>query len=329
MITIGSCFSGIGGFELGLERAIPNSKTIWHCEKDEFCRKILRKHWPDSHIYQDIKHMHTQEVQRPDILCAGFPCQDISVAGKKEGIYGKKSGLFWDLESLICRIRPSIVVLENVPNIVRLGGREVLGALTELGYNAEWTIISARQFGAPHLRKRWFLVAYSNRLRRMEHKRLEKEIQQPFLEGIQQKKSQQPVMPKSAHSSSPYAAHSYSQRLDNLQLRSSTEGSSQTTSTEKSYALEQNSSNAANSISIRAQVQTFRGYSGQQMSRSNGEKRRFWEEGETPSPLCGVDDGIPKRVDRIRALGNAIVPQCSEYIGHCIVRSGLLDELIR
>lgn len=329
MITIGSLFSGIGGFELGLERAIPNSRTIWQCEQDSFCRSILAKHWPGIKIYEDIKTMNTKEVERPDILCGGFPCQDISVAGKGEGIHGKKSGLWWHMSALIGRLRPSIIVLENVPAITFRGGKEVLGSLAEFGYDAEWTIISAQQFGAPHLRKRWFCVAYSSSFRRMEHKRLKKEIQQSRELRVQREESSQPSMPESAHSSSPYAAHSHSQRLDNLQLRSSTEGSSQTTSTEKSYALEQNSSNAAHSISIRAQVQTIRGYSGQQMSRSNGEKRRFWQKGETPSPLCRVDDGIPQRVDRIRALGNAIVPQCSEYIGHCIVQSGLLEELIR
>lgn len=290
MITIGSLFSGIGGFELGLERAIPKSRTIWQCEQDSYCRSILAKHWPGIKIYEDITKMDTAEVQRPDILCGGFPCQDISVAGKGEGIHGAKSSLWWHMHALISRIRPDIIVLENVPAITFRGAREVLGSLSDIGYDAEWTTISARQFGAPHLRRRWFCVAYSNRFRRMEHKRLKKEIQQPREQRVQREESSQPSMPESAHSSSPYAA---------------------------------------NSISIRAQVQTVRGYSSQQMSGSNGEKRRFWEEGETPSPLCGVDDGIPKRVDRIRALGNAIVPQCSEYIGHCIVQSGLLEELRR
>ena len=158
MITIGSLFSGIGGFELGLERAIPNSKTIWQCEQNEFCRKILKKHWPDATIYTDITKMDTQEVPFVDIMCGGFPCQDISLTGKGAGINGKKSGLWWFMHGCISRLRPSVIVLENVPAITFRGGIDVVGAITELGYDCEWGIVPAggpKGFGAPHLRKRW------------------------------------------------------------------------------------------------------------------------------------------------------------------------------
>jgi DNA (cytosine-5)-methyltransferase 1 len=298
MITIGSLFSGIGGFELGLERAIPNSRTIWQCEQDSFCRSILAKHWPGIKIYEDITKMDTAEVQSPDILCGGFPCQDISTAGKGAGIHGKKSGLWWHMAALISRIRPPIIVLENVPAVTFRGGREVLGSLAELGYDAEWTIISARQFGAPHLRKRWFCVAYSSSYRRMEHKRLEKEIQQSRERRVQREESSKSSMSESTHSSSPYAAHSHSTRCKKQSMYPKCMG--------KKSRFECRSGKAGRT-----------------------DQRHYWKRFTSPSPLCGVDDGISKRVDRIRALGNAIVPQCSEYIGHCIVQSGLLEELRR
>jgi len=264
MIKIGSVFSGIGGFELGLERAIPNSQTIWQCEQDKYCRSILQKHWPDAKMYDDITKMDTAEVERPHILCGGFPCQDISVAGKGAGIHGKKSGLWWHMHALISRFRPSIIVLENVPAISFRGAREVLGSLAQIRYDAEWTTISARQFGAPHLRKRWFCVAYPHSKRK-------------------------PDSPK------------YETSMGRL----------------SSY-----------SISLRAQIQTEGKQPTKQMLRGTGEKWNFWKKRPSESPLCAVDDGISQRVARLKALGNAIVPQCSEYIGHCIVRSGLLETIV-
>ena len=272
MIKIGSVFSGIGGFELGLERAIPNSQTIWQCEQDKYCRSILQQHWPDAKMYDDITKMDTAEVERPHILCGGFPCQDISVAGKGGGIHGKKSGLYWHLYALISRFRPSIVVLENVPAISFRGAREVLGSLAQIGYDAEWTTISARQFGAPHLRKRWFCIAYSY------HRSKATEIQ-----------AGRKINPLCDTRRGHETSHSYCKR---------------------------------------AQVQTNRKYTSEQMLRGNGEKWNFWKKGASESPLCAVDDGIPQRVARLKALGNAIVPQCSEYIGHCIVRSGLLETIV-
>ncbi len=283
MITIGSLFSGIGGFELGLERAIPNSKVIWQCEQDRFCRSILQKHWHGVKIYEDITKMDTQEVQRPDILCGGFPCQDISTAGKGAGIHGKKSGLWWHMAALIGRIRPDIIVLENVPAITFRGGREVLGSLAQIGYDAEWTVISAKQFGAPHLRRRWFLVAYSNSNRSLQAR--EQRTCETDREGakIQQRRPQE-----STNSHSP-----------------SSKGAG------KSSRVQEKNKESYLPFYIR------------------GGETNYWQESPTQSPLCSLDDGIPDRLARLKALGNAIVPQCSEYIGHCIVQSGLLEELTR
>ena len=98
-----------------------------------------------------------------DVICGGFPCQDISVAGDGGGLNGKRSGLWWEMHRVIGEIRPKVVVLENVAALVVRGLREVLGGLAEIGYDAEWTTLSAAQFGAPHLRNRLFIVAYPMR----------------------------------------------------------------------------------------------------------------------------------------------------------------------
>ena len=150
----------------------------------------------------------------------------------------ENAGLWWEMHRIIRDIRPRVVVLENVSAITFRGGLSVIGSLTEIGYLCEWGIISARQFGAPHLRKRWFCVAYS--------------------------------------------------------------------------------------ISIRAQVQTERRQPAEQVLRSQSQNGIFWQKWPAKSPICRVDDGIPHRVAKIRALGNAIVPQCSEYIGRLIHESGVL-----
>ena len=242
MIRIGSLFSGIGGFELGLERAIPESNTIWQVEQNTFCQKVLKKHWPDALIYDDVCSVGKHNLQPVDIICGGFPCQDISTAGKKEGIHAKRSGLLWEMFRIIGELRPGIAVLENVPNLITLGMSEVLGSLASIGYDSEWCIISAKKFGAPHLRKRVFIVAYSNRppsQRNRSSFRIQKKPAKP---------------------------------IDLFHRTGAT----------------------------------------------------YWEKTKAPPPVCRAYDGVSNRLDRLRALGNAIVPQCSEWIGHKIWDSGLL-----
>ena len=160
MTTIGSLCSGIGGFELGFESAIPGAHTIWQVEQDPFCLRVLEKHWPDARRYHDVRQV--RELQTPDILLAGFPCQDISRAGRMAGLDGEQSGLFWEVFRIVGELRPRIVCLENVSDLAFRGLPTVLAALSSLGYHTEWTTISAAQFGAPHLRQRLFIVAHAN-----------------------------------------------------------------------------------------------------------------------------------------------------------------------
>jgi DNA (cytosine-5)-methyltransferase 1 len=163
-MTHGSLFSGIGGFDLAAKNV--GFTNIWCCEIDTFCQKILRKNFPKVEIYSDIQSLSNPEPV--DILSGGFPCQDISNAktwnsnGKfrVSGINGKRSGLWSEFARIIKSIKPKYVIIENVPALTKKGFEKVLYDLAVIGYDAEWTIISAAEFGAPHLRKRIWIVAY-------------------------------------------------------------------------------------------------------------------------------------------------------------------------
>lgn len=154
-MLIGSLFSGIGGLELGLERAGVGS-TVWQCEIDPYARAVLAKHWPDAIRFDDITKMHY--VPPVDLICGGFPCQDISNAGKRAGIEGSRSGLFYELMRVVRLVRPRFVVLENVAALLGRGMGDVLGELSESGYDAEWDCVPASAVGAPHQRDRVFII---------------------------------------------------------------------------------------------------------------------------------------------------------------------------
>lgn len=151
----GSLFAGAGGFDLGFDAA--GLKCKWQVEIDEYRRNILNQRWPDAEQWDDIT---TFEPTPVDIVCGGFPCQDISNAGKRAGIEGERSGLWSEYVRVIRTIRPRFVVIENVAAILVRGFDRVLGDLASLGYDAEWECIPASAFGAYHERERVFVVAY-------------------------------------------------------------------------------------------------------------------------------------------------------------------------
>ena len=252
MIKVGSLFAGIGGFEKGIEDAFDGmAETVWQVEQNSFCQKVLKKHWPNATIYDDVRTVGKHNLEPVHILCGGFPCQSISVAGKREGLENEnKSGLWWEMHRIIGELQPRITLLENVANVLSVGGPDVVGSLAQIGYDCEWTVISARQFGAPHIRKRWFGVAYPNSKR----------------------------IPQQSGISFSVGETRFSK------CRSSKDGGI---------------------------------YS-----------RNYWKKFPIESPLCRRDDGIPNRMDRVAALGNAIVPQCSEWVARQVLNSGLLDDLL-
>jgi DNA (cytosine-5)-methyltransferase 1 len=162
MLSIGSCFSGIGGLELGLEWT-GEFQTKWQIENDEYASRVLSKHWPGVKRYSDIR-----DVVRPepvDLICGGFPCQDVSIAGARKGLGGKRSTLWSEMFRLVCEVRPRWVVAENVPGLLSSdNGRffgNILRDLAGAGYDAEWKTISAKSIGAMHRRERIFIIAYS------------------------------------------------------------------------------------------------------------------------------------------------------------------------
>jgi DNA (cytosine-5)-methyltransferase 1 len=241
-------FSGIGGFSLGLERT-GGFETVAFCEIDPFCRRVLAKHWPEVPCYHDVRELTAERLAAdgivPDVICGGFPCQDISISGSRAGLGGSRSGLWSEFSRLIGELRPSYVVVENVANLLS-GPNEwpgawfgrILGDLAELRCDAEWENIPAIALGTPHRRERVWLVAYPNASRLSGHK--------SEWNGI---------------------------RIHEV---------------------------AASTI-----------------FRDGNVPSRSWP--SLSSISRRMADGIPRPVDRVRSLGNAVVPQIPELIGRAIL----------
>lgn len=156
-------FSGVGGFSLGLERT-GGFRTVALCEIQDFQRRILSKHWPEVPIYNDVRTLTANILRRDgitvDVICAGFPCGDISIAGKGQGIDGARTGLWREIIRLAEELVPRFIILENVAQIRSRGLERLLSALDAIGYDAEWHCIPAAHVGAPHRRDRLWLIAH-------------------------------------------------------------------------------------------------------------------------------------------------------------------------
>ena len=135
----------------------------WQVEIDDYARRVLAKHWPDVRRHDDVRTFPPEPIEewKVDVICGGFPCQDISYAGKGAGLAGERSGLFYELARVVRVLGPRIVVLENVAALLTRGLDAVLGTLASLGYDAEWECLPAAAFGAPHIRDRVFILAYA------------------------------------------------------------------------------------------------------------------------------------------------------------------------
>ena len=249
-LTFGSLFAGIGGFDLGFERAGMVCK--WQVEIDDYANRVLSKHWPAVHRERDIRQCGRHNLQRVDVICGGFPCQDISYAGLGAGLDGERSGLFFEAIRVVRELQPRIVVLENVAALLTRGLDRVLGTLAEVGYDAEWHCIPAAAVGAPHIRERVFILAYAE-----------------------------------------YAG------------------------------LERGRRAACTGTTMRhsAGIRQFKPQShkgkAQEIHAGSAGGATVWDGKHC---ICRVADGIPNRVDRLRGLGNAVVPQVAEFIGRQIVQ---------
>jgi DNA (cytosine-5)-methyltransferase 1 len=275
-LTVGSLFSGIGGIDLGLQRA--GFKIAWQVEIDPYAQKVLTKHWPHVARYGDIRTVGKHNLTPVDLLAGGFPCQDISTSGTRAGIAeGTRSGLWSEFYRIVCELQPQYVLVENVSALLFRGIERVLGDLAQSGYDAEWQCIRASDVGAPHRRERIFIIAYPN------SKRCDNGGNHWQGGHLQDNR------------------HRYSTTLyqngQELQLEP-----------------RQNSKDAPNSHSKRLErPELF----GRDINlRSFAANTDWW----THSPNMGrVVHGLPNRVDRLRGLGNAVVPQVAEYIGRCIL----------
>jgi hypothetical protein len=157
-VRVGSLFAGIGGFDLAARWM--GWETVWFSEVDEYAAARLAEHFPGVPNHGDITQIDFAAVEPIDMLCGGFPCQDVSQAGPRVGIEGARSGLWTHYARAIRDLRPRYAVVENTPGLLHRGMGRVLGDLAELGYAAEWAVLSAGELGAPHLRERVWIVAY-------------------------------------------------------------------------------------------------------------------------------------------------------------------------
>lgn len=191
-LVFGSLFSGIGGIDLGLERA--GMKCIWQVEFDEFCLKVLKKHWPDVRRYKDVKKVNWKKVKKVNLLAGGFPCQPVSTVGKCKFL--EDARWLWSyFFRAICTLRPKYVFVENVPGLLIHGLSIVLGDLASIGYCIEWESLQASAFGAPHRRDRVWIVAYFDGSRRSRGENYEADRCGGFINGdnpkiLQRKNSQ-------------------------------------------------------------------------------------------------------------------------------------------
>ncbi len=161
-MRFGSLFSGIGGFDLGLEQA--GWEVLWQVEDDPFCNRILGRHWPKVRRYGDIRTVDASQLGRVDLICGGFPCQDLSVAGKRAGLAGERSGLFWEVVRVARAVQPRWLLIENVPGLFSSNYGDdfqlVLESIEELGYGVAWRVLDSQNFGVPQRRRRVFIVGY-------------------------------------------------------------------------------------------------------------------------------------------------------------------------
>ena len=282
-------FSGIGGFSLGLERA--GMRTIAFCEVDPVCRRVLQKHWPDVPVFEDVKTLTAKDIHETvDVICGGFPCQDISLAGKGAGLAGERSGLWYEYRRLIEEIRPRYVIIENVAALRSRGLDQILWSLAEIGYSAEWHCIPASAVGAAHQRDRIWIVAYPH-----NNGWNSAEDTESHNQGDDSSQAGENIAVQSSGSSD-LGAH--------IQ-RSTAEIVAYPTGIRSSRSRQSEQPQHTTSV-----------VDGKAVESQYGRVAALWA---TEPNVGRVAHGVPGRVDRLKQLGNAVVPQIPELIGRAII----------
>jgi len=295
MLTFGSLFTGIGGIDLGLERA--GMQCRWQSEIDPYASRVLAKHWPDIPNLGDVTKIDWRNVERTDVVAGGYPCQPFSVAGRRDG--DDDSRHLWPyFRNAICVLRPRYALLENVSGHLSLGFGHVLADLAALGYDCRWDCIPAASVGAPHLRDRVFVIARDTRT---EQRR-------------------------------PMADSDNTGSRDALRTRwhAPWDGNQNVADTDSERCEKQQSATVANQSGFRSRSsdeamadtnreRLERPRTKQQTTRAarGVAKSRHWE---TEPAMGRLANGVPSRVDRLRGLGNAVVPQVAEHVARIIIQ---------
>ena len=283
-LTVGSLFSGIGGLDLGLERA--GMKVIWQSEIDPYCNKVLKKHWPEVINHGNIKDINWRTVERPDIICGGYPCQPFSTAGKRKGTDDPRHLWPWVREA-ISELRPDYAILENVRGHLSMGGIQVVGELASIGYDAEWRVVSAASVGAPHRRDRIIIVAYPDR---------DGLSSRTFARSPREATEQQ-----SSRKNNPTNAQGCGRIPEEL-------ANADSKGLERSSRVQERVEKSCRLNIFGSNTQRNKGWQG-------------WEWWQSEPDVGRVAHGVPARVDRLRGLGNAVVPQVAEYIGRLVMEA--------
>jgi DNA (cytosine-5)-methyltransferase 1 len=301
-------FSGIGGFSLGLERA--GFETVAFCEIDKKAQMVLRKHWPNVPIFDDVSKLSAEALHdrgiSVDVICGGFPCQDISVAGKGAGIEGERSGLWSEFARLIGELRPRYAIVENVSALLGRGLDRVLGDLAEIGYDAEWHCIPASAVGAPHRRDRIWILAYPSidegRSLAVGGSSLDAGAKGGNIRGVSAAYRRNQPKPEAEILAYASVLQQYGGDTD------SQIGSPQASE----FRNNGGANNVSNARRIAPEIPIARELSSIQIAYGSG----WWE---TEPDVGRVAHGISGRVDRLKQLGNAVVPQIPELIGRAIM----------
>ena len=309
-LTFGSLFAGIGGFDLGFERA--GFECRWQVEIDNYATKILEKHWPKVHRQRDIRECNASNLERVDCIIGGFPCQDISYAGRGAGLDGDRSGLFFEAIRLVRELQPRAIVLENVAALLTRGLDRVLGTLAEIGYDAEWHCIPAAAVGAPHIRDRVFVIAVHPNPETVNARQSDERNAKQCGADCPQERQR---LRNQFSGLGSIVANAKINRRRKRELDHG--GGSEGIGKGQEHRLGCSGENVADSnelIAAEKRIQRSREFMRASCDQATNSGRRPDSHWAVEPAVGRVANGIPSRVDRLRCLGNAIVPQVAEVV---------------
>ena len=312
-------FSGIAGFSYAAEKIVGGYRTTQFVENDSYCQSVIRKNFPNIPIHDDITTFKAERGQF-DVFTIGFPCQDLSVAGRKKGIgEGTRSGLFYESIRLLREVRPRFALFENVRNLLSHENgetfQEVLFQIAKAGYDAEWSVISARDMGACHLRERIWIVAYPNCHGSSSTKRIR--VDGKTDSGTQERQNQTGKSAGSSESRNSEVVQRATELTDTNGKRLERRlPEQQQYLQENGQPGQKDSLCSTDTDSERTQSdRTEQATSIWTNAFLNSKERRTlspnWRGYVSEPCLCRGDDGLRGRVARLKALGNSIVPACA------------------